>query len=159
MGRPLQRQQENDEHQNHQLPINILGLSLVCATPMLLGFLYGYDIGATSFVLQLLLEESLASESDYSWWSSGNLSSLQQGLFVSAVSLGALIASHSLTLHQFKSMGRRMELRLSASLYLIGTLINVVGSGILLRSSSQGFLALLLGRTLFGVGVGFVMHG
>ena len=157
MTEPLQKQEEN-EHQN-QLPINILGLSLVCTTPMLLGFLYGYDIGATSFVLQLLVKESSPPEND-SWWSSGNLSSLQQGLFVSAVSLGALIASHCLTLHQFKSMGRRMELRVSACLYLIGTLINVLGSGILFRTSKAfGFLALLLGRTLFGIGVGFVMHG
>lgn len=179
MRRPLKQKVKNESPSgNHQeLPINVLGLSLVCATPMLLGFLYGYDIGATSFVLQLLLSkgeessiqdddddgnfvlEDLSASLDSVWWSNP-MTSLQQGLFVSALSLGALIGSHMMLVSSVcKSIGRRMELRVAAGLYITGTLINVVGSGTLLRSYDIGFYALLLGRTLFGIGVGFVMHG
>ncbi|KAL3938449.1 MAG: hypothetical protein SGBAC_006646 [Bacillariaceae sp.] len=55
-------------------------------------------------------------------------------------------------------MGRRMELRVAASLYIVGTLINVA-SGTLLQSNDAGLYALFFGRILFGIGVGFVMHG
>ncbi|CAJ1945724.1 unnamed protein product, partial [Cylindrotheca closterium] len=81
------------------LSINVLGLALVCVTPMALGFVYGFDIGSTSFVLALLLKEGGADGgggSEIVWWS--HLTSLQQGLFVSALSLGALIGSHLMIL-------------------------------------------------------------
>jgi len=78
---------------------------------------------------------------------------------VSAVSLGALLGSH-LVLFYFAShiMGRRMELRIAAALYIIGTLINIA-SGTILSTLSIGWYALVFGRLLFGVGVGFTMHG
>lgn len=156
--------QKPSEHQDEEpcvnhLPINVLGLLLVCATPMLLGFLYGYDIGATSFVLQvMLLDESSSSSSSYSshWWSL--LTSWQQGLLVSAVSLGALLVSHLLSWNhpQITIMGRRMELRVAAWFYTIGTLLNVSAGSVF---SHYGFPVLLLGRCLYGIGVGLVMHG
>lgn len=146
----------NSNHQPHNLPINVLGLSLVCLTPMALGFLYGFDIGATSFVLKIILLSD-RSRNNVVWWS--EFTSLQQGLFVSALSLGALIGSHLMILSLFsKNMGRRMELRVAASLYIVGTLINVA-SGTLLQSNDAGLYALFFGRILFGIGVGFVMHG
>jgi hypothetical protein len=90
------------------------------------------------------------------WWR--QFSSIQQGLFVSGLSLGALLGSH-LILHYFSNkIGRRMELRLCAILYLVGTGLNVL-SGTVLRETSYGFYSLFLGRLVFGMGVGFIMHG
>ncbi len=116
---------------------NYWGLSLVFVTPMLGGFLYGFDIGATSFVLSKLL---------------GEISSVQQGLLVSAVSLGALIGSHLVFLSH--SIGRRMELRVCGILYLVGNALNVVSG-----TWRHSFGLLFVGRMIFGVGVGFIMHG
>lgn len=116
------------------------------------GFLYGYDIGATSFVLDTLLRGS----SD-TWWDDFRHYKVAQGLLVGAVSFGALLGSHIVLFHLASILGRRMELRIAASLYFLGTLLNVL-SGTLLQSLSVGWMVLLLGRLLFGVGVGFVMH-
>lgn len=117
---------------------NWKGLALVIVTPMLGGFLYGFDIGATSFVLSKLILHKI--------------SALQQGMLVSAVSLGALLGSHLVFLSH--SIGRRMELRVSATLYLVGNLCNVL-SGTWWNS----LIMLFVGRFIFGIGVGFTMHG
>ena len=117
---------------------NLKGLALVIVTPMLGGFLYGFDIGATSFVLSKLIHHDIGA--------------FQQGMLISAVSLGALFGSHLMLL--WHSIGRRMELRVSATLYLVGNLLNVL-SGTWLNSLA----ALVMGRLIFGIGVGFTMHG
>lgn len=157
-------QNANASSLSHELKYNIFGLSLVFVTPMLGGFLYGFDIGATSFVLSMLLQASthqyteVNSDEDLVWWH--QFSSVQQGLFVSALSLGALVGSHLVLMYFSQTIGRRMELRICATLYILGTFLNVL-SGTWLRFSvpEVGFMALFLGRILFGMGVGFIMHG
>jgi MFS family permease len=121
---------------------------------MLGGFLYGFDIGATSFVLAMLLEPT--EHHHHVWWR--QFSSIQQGLFVSGLSLGALLGSHLILHYLSNKIGRRMELRLCAIFYLVGTCLNVL-SGTVLRETSYGFYSLFLGRLVFGMGVGFIMHG
>lgn len=139
------------------LQLNVLGLSLVFATPMLGGFLYGFDIGATSFVLAMLLYPSPMEASSSVWWI--HFSSLQQGLFVSGLSLGGLIGSHLVLMYLSHKIGRRMELRLSAIFYIVGAFFNVMSGTLFKDCSAIGFLSLFAGRILFGIGVGFVMHG
>jgi MFS family permease len=149
--------------------MNLFGLSLVFMTPMLLGFLYGFDIGATSFVLSMLLEDqtttsttnkkkhaSKQQHAPFVWWQ--DMGSLQQGLFVSALSLGALLGSHLVLMSFSQRIGRRLELQMCSILYLVGTAWNVA-AGTWLKSSVLGFYSLLLGRIIFGIGVAFVMHG
>lgn len=65
--------------------LNLPGLCLVVVTPMLGGLLCGFDIGATSFVLSmlLLLGDDKATMPNV-WWSTG-ITSVQQGLLISAV--------------------------------------------------------------------------
>jgi MFS family permease len=150
---------------------NLGGLALVFVTPMLGGFLYGYDIGATSFVLVMLLRDDTTSNDDTIcwWWSENTISSVQQGLLVSALSLGALMGSHLVLMYLSSRIGRRMELRICATLYLFGTLLNVLSGTKWLNTNVcddssaiphwAGFAVLLAGRLLFGMGVGFVMHG
>lgn len=126
------------------------GVLWVFLVPGLGGLLYGYDIGATSFVLTSLIEEA---DDEGCWWGT-NLDNVSEGLIVSAISLGALFGSHMTLVGDF---GRRMELRLAAVLYCIGTLLNVI-SGSALKESNRGLWCLILGRWIFGMGVGFVMR-
>jgi len=140
------------------MEINVWGFFLVLIPPMLGGFLYGFDIGATSFVLVMLLNPpDVESSGIMVWWT--NLSSTRQGLIVSGLSLGALIGSHIVLVFLSKHVGRRMELRLCAVFYVIGAFFNVMSGTVLKECSNLGFLSLFLGRVLYGIGVGFVMHG
>lgn len=153
------------------LEIHPWGLFLVFLTPALGGFLYGYDIGATSFVLSMLIhvpKHPSITTHPRVWWRT--VTKVQQGLFVSAVSLGALLGSHLVLMYLSHRMGRRMEIRWCAILYIFGTFFNVL-SGTALRETTNsrhgewflmggiGFCCLFLGRLLFGMGVGFIMHG
>lgn len=137
--------------------LSYAGLGMVILTPALGSFVYGVDLGVTSFVLEMMRDPNVAEDV---WWRSISSNNIQQGLFVSSLSLGALIGSHIVLMYLARFIGRRTEIRLSASLYLLGTVLNVM-SGTVLKQSSEwvGFSCLILGRLLFGSGVAFIMHG
>ena len=108
------------------LDINALGLALCIFPPMWGGLLYGMDIGITSFVLAMLVNPPAQDNHDVSsmWWS--DMSSMQQGLFVSGLSLGALMGSHLVLVYLSRTIGRRMELRLAAILYAASGFLNAM---------------------------------
>ena len=141
------------------LDVSYPGLALVILTPALCSFMYGVDLGVTSFVLLAMLRDPVARNEDV-WWSGMVTDHISQGLFVSGLSLGALIGSHILLVYLAQFIGRRTEIRAAACLYLLGTLLNIA-SGTLLRNSPQwmGLSCLLLDRLVFECGVGFVQHG
>ena len=174
---------EQEAIQAHPPPeIDYGGLALVFLAPALGGFLYGYDIGATSFVLSMMRQDR-----DYDhWWH--NFTKVQQGLFVSCLSFGALIGSHIVLTFLATSIGRRKEIRIAATLYIVGAMLNVMSGTILATTGvfqwpprwyahngdgsdeyysyeytsigfGWGLASLLLGRLLYGAGVGFIMHG
>mmetsp|Transcript_22711 Transcript_22711/g.38634 ORF Transcript_22711/g.38634 Transcript_22711/m.38634 type:complete len:158 (-) Transcript_22711:1324-1797(-) len=134
--------------------ISYLGLLLVFLTPGLGGFLFGFDLGATSFVLAMLESPTVPAY----WWSTLKTQHVNQGLIVSALSLGGLVGSHIVLFHLAKIIGRRAEIRVCAVLYLVGTALNVA-SGTIFSQVKAGIYALVLGRFIFGLGVGFIMHG
>jgi len=164
--------------------ISWIGLGLVFLTPALGGFLYGYDIGATAFVLAMLQDggnhdNSSSAAAPQVWWhnfGSDNQDSnneetsttiftmmsgaQQKGLFIASMSLGALLGSHLVLFHGGAPfLGRRLELRLAAVLYLLGSLFQMAsGTSYLAHSHTWGWPALLTGRTLLGMGIGWVMH-
>ncbi|KAH7281223.1 hypothetical protein KP509_36G036200 [Ceratopteris richardii] len=111
--------------------------------PAIGGFLYGYDIGATSGA-SLSLESSSTSGTD--WY---NLSSVQTGLVESGSLYGALIGS-ILAFTVADYLGRRRELVVAASFYFLGALIQAV---------APIFGVLVLGRLVYGLGIGMAMHG
>jgi len=153
-------------HQQEQptpLQIHYYGLALVFLAPALGGFLYGYDIGASSFVLSMIL----ADRNHDNWWH--NFPKLHQGLFVSALALGALIGSHIVLVYLTDSIGRRKEIRIAATLFIVGTMFNVMSGTVLATTGTYGgedsrfnfgigLVTLLSGRLLYGAGVGFIMH-
>lgn len=110
--------------------------------PALGGLLYGYDIGATSGATISLQSAEL---SGITWY---NLSSVEVGLIVSGSLYGALIGSISaFSIADF--LGRRRELILSALFYLVGALIT---------SLAPNFPIMVIGRLVFGIGIGLAMH-
>ncbi|WZZ21627.1 hypothetical protein YC2023_123014 [Brassica napus] len=125
--------------------------------PALGGLLFGYDIGATSgatLSLQLLatkpyllmVSKQSAALSGTTWF---NLSPVQLGLVVSGSLYGALLGS-TLVYGIADFLGRRRELIIAAGLYLLGSLIT---------GCAPDLNILLLGRLLYGLGIGLAMHG
>jgi MFS family permease len=141
------------------LEIHYYGLALVFLAPALGGFLYGYDIGATSFVLSMLL----STRNHEAWWY--GFPKLHQGLMISTLALGALLGSHIVLVYMSHTVGRRKEIRIAAALYIVGSMLNVMSGTILAQTDTNqygigiGLITLLCGRVLYGAGVGFIMHG
>lgn len=110
--------------------------------PALGGLLYGYDIGATSCAT---ISIESATLSGISWY---NLSSVQIGLITSGSLYGALIGS-VLAFNIADFLGRRRELILSSLLYLVGALITALAPDLAI---------MVIGRFVFGIGIGLAMH-
>lgn len=110
--------------------------------PALGGLLYGYDIGATSCAT---ISVESATSSGISWY---NLSSVEIGLITSGSLYGALIGS-VLAFNIADFLGRRRELITAAILYLIGALVTAL---------APDFVVMVIGRFVFGIGIGLAMH-
>ncbi|KAL5218017.1 hypothetical protein ABZP36_018701 [Zizania latifolia] len=111
--------------------------------PALGGLLFGYDIGATSGASISLQSAELSGTT---WFS---LSSIQLGLVASGSLYGALGGS-ILAYRIADFLGRRVELLTAASLYI---------SGALVTGFAPNFVVLIIGRLLYGIGIGLAMHG
>ncbi|KAJ8601604.1 hypothetical protein CTAYLR_008467 [Chrysophaeum taylorii] len=107
--------------------------------PALGGLLFGYDIGATSYVLPQLESK----RSGVKWHDLIKHSAVLQGIVTSGGVAGALVGA-LIVFRVADVLGRRREL-----------LIGVRGG----TSAALGLSLLLLGRVVYGVGCGFVMHG
>ncbi|KAK7264016.1 hypothetical protein RJT34_31618 [Clitoria ternatea] len=110
--------------------------------PALGGLLFGYDIGATSCAAISIESPTL---SGISWY---NLSSIEIGLLTSGSLYGALVGS-VLAFNVADFLGRRRELVAAALLYFVGVLVTAL---------APNFPILVLGRLVFGTGIGLAMH-
>ncbi|ERN15578.1 D-xylose-proton symporter-like 2 isoform X1 [Amborella trichopoda] len=110
--------------------------------PALGGLLYGYDIGATSGASISLESPELSGTSWY------DLNSFEVGLVVSGSLYGALIGS-ILAFGVENFLGRRRELLVSSMLYLVGALVTAL---------APDFPVLVVGRLVYGLGIGMAMH-
>ncbi|XVF41665.1 hypothetical protein PTKIN_Ptkin01aG0298000 [Pterospermum kingtungense] len=106
------------------------------------GLLYGYDIGATSCAT---ISIESATLSGISWY---DLSSVEIGLITSGSLYGALIGSVlAFTIADF--LGRRRELITASILYLVGALVTAL---------SPNLAVMVIGRFVYGIGIGLAMH-
>ena len=137
----------------HVRDYNLMAASQVFFFPALGGLLFGYDIGATSAVVSQL-------ESIYSGvkWSSAvvNSSSLQ-GIITAMSTLGALIGSIA-CFRLADLLGRKKSLLIASFLYLCGAALEII-SGDPNWNAASGIAVLLLGRLVYGFGIGFAMNG
>ena len=120
----------------------MLSVFLFFLFPAVGGMLFGYDIGATSGAL---LSMTSASLSGTDWYA---MTSGDQGLVVS-LSLAGALGGSVLALLFGDELGRRRELILGGVLYLVGA--GLVGE-------APGLGVVMLGRLLYGLGIGFSMH-
>ncbi|PIA60425.1 hypothetical protein AQUCO_00300138v1 [Aquilegia coerulea] len=111
--------------------------------PALGGLLFGYDIGATSGATISLQSAELSGTT---WF---NFSSIQLGLVVSGSLYGALLGS-ILVYPIADFLGRRRELIIAALLYGLGGLIT---------GTAPDLGVLIIGRLIYGLGIGLAMHG
>ncbi|KAF5735430.1 hypothetical protein HS088_TW15G00933 [Tripterygium wilfordii] len=121
---------------------SVLAAILPFLFPAFGGLLYGYDIGATSCAT---ISVESAELSGISWY---NLSSVEIGLITSGSLYGALIGS-VLAFNIADFLGRRRELMLAALFYLVGALVTTF---------APNFPVMVIGRFVYGVGIGLAMH-
>ncbi|PPD73354.1 hypothetical protein GOBAR_DD29721 [Gossypium barbadense] len=122
----------------YQEPFSWSSVILPFLFPALGGLLFGYDIGATSGATISLQSPELSGTT---WF---NLSAIQLGLVVSGSLYGALLGS-LLVYPIADSLGRRRELLIAALLYVLGGV---------LTAFAPGLSVLLVGRLLYGLGIG-----
>ena len=125
----------------------------IFGVPALGGLLFGWDIGATSYVLTQLQS---AEYSGVSWSGAVAGSSFLQGLITSGGVAGALIGA-MIVFRVADAIGRRRELILAALLYIAGAALEVA-SGSFGTTEATGLALLLLGRLFYGAGCGFAMR-
>ncbi|TMW98094.1 hypothetical protein EJD97_004497 [Solanum chilense] len=130
------------EGEHHAENYSILSAVLPFLFPAFGGLLYGYDIGATS---SATISIESATLSGISWY---NLSSVQTGLITSGSLYGALIGS-AVAFQIADWLGRRRELIVSALFYFLGALVTAF---------APVYVILVIGRLLYGVGIGLAMH-
>ncbi|OMO89617.1 Sugar/inositol transporter [Corchorus capsularis] len=110
--------------------------------PALGGLLYGYDIGSTSCAT---ISIESATLSGISWY---DLSSVKVGLITSGSLYGALIGS-VLAFNIADFLGRRRELITASIMYLVGALVTAF---------APNLVVMVIGRFLYGIGIGLAMH-
>ncbi|KAM0046374.1 putative major facilitator, sugar transporter, major facilitator superfamily [Helianthus debilis subsp. tardiflorus] len=130
----------NNYHQSEKY--SVLAAILPFLFPAFGGLLYGYDIGATS---SATINIKSPTSSGISWY---DLSSVQVGLITSGSLYGALIGS-LLAFNVADFLGRRRELMVSAASYIIGAVITTL---------APGFAIMVVGRFIYGIGIGLAMH-
>lgn len=107
------------------------------------GLLFGYEIGATSGAI-VSLTSSVTSGT--TWY---DLSPLASGLIVSGSLGGAMLAS-AIAVVYGDYLGRKKELVGGAGLYALGAS---------LMAFAPSLPVLICGRLIYGLGIGFTMHG
>ena len=112
--------------------------------PALAGYNFGYDIGSTSGAIQRLRHVPSAAALDGS--------PLLQGLLTSGSLFGTCVGT-ALSFLVAAPLGRRGELLLAATLYLLGTAICTLAP-----DGTYLLHAVFAGRGAYGLGVAFAMH-
>ncbi|XP_052198713.1 LOW QUALITY PROTEIN: D-xylose-proton symporter-like 2 [Diospyros lotus] len=128
--------------ETHHEDYSVLAAILPFLFPALGGLLYGYDIGSTSCAT---ISVESATLSGITWY---DLSSVELGLITSGSLYGALIGS-ILAFNVADFLGRRRELIVASALYLVGALVTAV---------APDFVVMVIGRFVFGIGIGLAMH-
>ena len=105
-----------------------------------IGLLFGYDIGSSSSVVRILG----TGLSDF-----GALDPLQLGQIASSSLFGAMAMSALLIYLGDSVIGRKVELIGASALFGLGTAV---------QSFSPALSMVLLGRILYGLGIGVAMH-
>jgi len=139
---------------NREPPYSICGTLQIFFYPALGGLLFGFDIGATSAVV---LQLQSSTYSGTLWYQTVEESSILQGVITSMSMLGAMIGC-LICLRFADVIGRRGTLLFAAVFYFFGAVVQGL-SGYPTWEVVDGVGALLTGRLIYGLGIGFAMQG
>ena len=117
-------------------------LSLLVVPPSIGGFLFGYDIGGTS---SSLIQNAYQNQNLSQTF---QMNELTQEIIISESMIGAILGS-ILVFYTGDYLSRRGVLMMAAAFYFGGALI---------EGASFNLLSLFIGRTLYGMAMGFTMH-
>lgn len=135
---------------------SVAAVAQVFVFPALGGLLFGYDIGATSYVVPQL---GKSGASGVAWHNIIKDSAVLQGAITSGGVAGALIGA-LIVFRVADTLGRRRELLVGSVLYAAGALLELASGGLGQGTpAGLGLTLLLLGRLVYGIGCGFAMHG
>ncbi|GMH73703.1 hypothetical protein TrST_g13780 [Triparma strigata] len=129
-----------------------LSVFLLFFIPALGGLLFGYDIGSTSYAVAQLQDSTYSGTS----WSSSASSPFLKGLLTTSTTLGAFLGS-IIVFQVADKIGRKIELQLGSSLYILGATGMYVSYYI--TSSTISVVILVTFRIVYGLGIAFSMHG
>ena len=121
--------------------------------PSLGGLLYGFDIGAMSMVL---VDLRSAEFSGSSWSGTVNASASLAGVIVAMTTWGAMVGS-IMVFYAEARLGRRREMLSAGVFYAVGA--GLQASTPNFSSATACIVWFCLGRFVYGIGVGFAMHG
>ena len=133
---------------------SILALAAIFIFPSIGGLLFGFDIGATAYVLIQLQSNEYAGVE----WSADIIeSSVLRGFLTSSVVGGALFGT--LIIFRIENgLGRRRELLIAATCYILGGMLEFISYQNSL-GRLWGLITICIGRWVYGIGCGFAMHG
>mmetsp|Transcript_5024 Transcript_5024/g.20075 ORF Transcript_5024/g.20075 Transcript_5024/m.20075 type:complete len:545 (-) Transcript_5024:174-1808(-) len=132
---------------------SLVGVGLIFVFPALGGLLFGFDIGSVSLVVNQLADPE---NSGVDWHEAvGHV--MVKSTITSASVAGAFVGA-VIVFPLADVLGRRRELAVGSVLYMLGCIFSLVAF-LIKRSASGGLFFLLLGRFVYGVGVGFTVHG
>jgi MFS family permease len=134
---------ENSSFSTPSFPYYRYAVVLLFIVPALGGFLFGYDIGATSFAVVQLMHSSSTSGVSYSLATAP----VWTGMVVSAPSFGALIGT-AVVFVVAESMGRRLELRVGGLLHFVGAIMEMGTAQIPIARFALMFL--IVARVIYG---------
>jgi len=149
----------------------VSSILLLFLAPALGGFLYGFDIGATSFAITSM-EDSFNQHDDEE-----NDAAWRIAIFVATPSVAAFLGS-ALMFYWGDSIGRKRELLYGSICYMIGAFWQIApflfGSAVMVAVKlADGteeeetvidgprvyWLGFFCGRFIYGLGIGITMHG
>lgn len=113
-------------------------------------FLYGWDFGATTWALSKMVDDGNKHILIWTHWLA-ETSSLQSG--VAALGAFGAVLGCLLGVYRFKATNRRRCVQIAGCCYAAGGTLQAM-SGYIYDSDVLAFTSLLLGRVVYGVGIG-----
>eukprot|EP00968_Pinguiococcus_pyrenoidosus_P020677 scaffold2506_cov236-Pinguiococcus_pyrenoidosus.AAC.7 len=128
------------------------GVAMIFLFPAIGGLLFGVDVGSAGLIVNQLADDEHSGVE----WSREVDENAVKSTITSASLLGAFLGS-VLVFPLADVLGRRLEMLVGAVLYMAGALLAIMAY--MLSDAGGGITLLVLGRVVYGVGIGFSMHG
>jgi MFS family permease len=118
--------------------------------------LFGYEVGSCTWIIYIIYQNSLLDDDMYKYDSTVYNDSWLLGLIGGGAALGAMLI-FPLCVWVGNRVSKRDEIMVAAVLYFIGGVLISISSGLNWHYRT-GYSLLVLGRVIYGCGVGATLH-